>query len=63
MTMMTGFDMHELDVLDEEYLGPPPRFLVENRPSDFDFDDEFAGSAHDASPLGKLKLFLGIGSA
>ena len=29
MTMMTGLETGELDLLDEEFLGPPPRFLRE----------------------------------
>jgi hypothetical protein len=32
---MTGFDMYDVDLLDEEYFGPPPRFLVDNNPRDF----------------------------
>ena len=59
---MTGFDIYDVDLLDEEYLGPPPRFLVENNPRDFaDADSDFA-PLHDgdASPLDRLKTFLGI---
>jgi hypothetical protein len=29
MTMMNGLDSIDLDMLDEEFFGPPPRFLVE----------------------------------
>jgi hypothetical protein len=29
MTMMNGLETVDLDILDEEFLGPPPRFLVE----------------------------------
>ncbi len=29
MTMMNGLDSVDLDILDEEFFGPPPRFLVE----------------------------------
>jgi hypothetical protein len=59
---MTGFDMYDVDLLDEDYLGPPPRFLVENNPRDFvDADPEFADFRKgDASPLDRLKTFLGI---
>ena len=29
MTMMNGLETVDLDILDEEFFGPPPRFLVE----------------------------------
>ncbi len=64
MTMMTGFDRHEIDLLDEEYLGPPPRFLLEERPADhripgIDFaEEEQAG----VSAFDRLKSLLGIKS-
>lgn len=29
MTMMNGLDSIDLDMMDEEFFGPPPRFLVE----------------------------------
>ena len=35
MTMMNGFDARDVDILDEEFFGPPPRFLVEGRPDDY----------------------------
>ena len=34
MTTITGYKLFDMDLLDEEYLGPPPRFLVEDRPED-----------------------------
>lgn len=62
MTMMINFDTRDLDLLDEDYFGPPPRFLTESRPSavgsgepDF-FDEGEDGS----SALDKLKSFFGI---
>ena len=57
----TGFDMCDVDLLDEEYLGPPPRFLVENNPRDFiDADAELiAHGVDDSSPIGLLKTFFG----
>jgi hypothetical protein len=59
---MTGFDIYDVDLLDEEYLGPPPRFLVESNPRDFtDTDPEVVHLRDgDASPLDRLKTFLGI---
>ena len=29
MTMMNGLESVDLDLMDEEFFGPPPRFLVE----------------------------------
>ena len=29
MTMMNGLESGDLDIMDEEFFGPPPRFLVE----------------------------------
>lgn len=29
MTMMNGLETVDVDILDEEFFGPPPRFLVE----------------------------------
>jgi hypothetical protein len=29
MTMMNGLESIDLDIMDEEFFGPPPRFLVE----------------------------------
>ena len=29
MTMMNGLDVYEVELLDEEFFGPPPRFLTE----------------------------------
>ncbi|WP_088342806.1 MULTISPECIES: hypothetical protein [Rhodomicrobium] len=58
MTMMNGFDAAEIDILDEEYFGPPPRFLVEDRHA-----DSFAlPRVHDAHlpALARLKELLGV---
>jgi hypothetical protein len=30
MTMMNGLDVYEVELLDEEFFGPPPRFLREH---------------------------------
>jgi hypothetical protein len=57
---MTGLDMSDVDLLDEEYLGPPPRFLVENNPRDF-ADGEPALTTYgdaDSSAFGMLKSFF-----
>jgi hypothetical protein len=36
MTMMNGLDSVDLDIMDEEFFGPPPRFLVEGHPMAYD---------------------------
>ena len=33
MTMMNGLDVYDVELLDEEFFGPPPHFLHE-RPKD-----------------------------
>jgi hypothetical protein len=38
MTMMNGLDTADLDMLDEEFFGPPPRFLVEGHSGSQDAD-------------------------
>ena len=57
---MTGFDMYDVDLLDEEYFGPPPRFLVDNNPRDFaDAEPDlqtYGGTA--SSALEMLKNFF-----
>jgi hypothetical protein len=36
MTMLNGLDSTDLDIMDEEFFGPPPRFLVEGHPASYD---------------------------
>jgi hypothetical protein len=62
MTMMTGFDIKDVDLLDEDYLGPPPRFLLEDRAADFD-ELEFSSASEIGSAFDRLKSLLGIGTA
>jgi hypothetical protein len=38
MTMMNGLEVGDIDIMDEEYFGPPPRFLVEGSGSNYDGD-------------------------
>ena len=61
MTMMNGLDSVDLDMMDEEFFGPPPRFLIEGHaPSNdnhpeagrFETSRMFAG-------LGKIKGLMG----
>jgi hypothetical protein len=62
MTMMNGLDRRELDILDEDYFGPPPRFLRESRPLDYRSELEEELEAHDATlpTLKRIKSLLGI---
>ncbi len=38
MTMMNGLDSLDLEMMDEEFFGPPPRFLVEGHSGGSDSD-------------------------
>jgi hypothetical protein len=62
MTTTTGYDLYDIDVLDEEFYGPPPRFLVEDRAADF--PSEPPHGLHDnkgkADALGRIKSLLGL---
>lgn len=44
MTMMNGLDSIDLEMMDEEFFGPPPRFLVEGAGSDMESASERAES-------------------
>lgn len=62
MTTTTGHDLYDIDLLDEEFFGPPPRFLVEDRPADFTGEPRHGASESDArtDPLGKIRSLLGL---
>ena len=62
MTMMNGFDAREVDILDEEYFGPPPRFLVESRLDDYRTDTakDFASEDCGLPSLSRIKELLGV---
>ena len=62
MTMMNGFDARDVDILDEEYFGPPPRFLVESRPGDYRVEGitDFAGDDFALPSLSRIKELLGV---
>ena len=62
MTMMNGFDARDVDILDEEYFGPPPRFLVESRPGDYRSEgaNNFAGDDFGLPSLSRIKELLGV---
>ncbi len=62
MTMMNGFDARDMDILDEEYFGPPPRFLLENRSDDYRVQSakDFAGDDFALPSLSRIKELLGV---
>ena len=62
MTMMNGFDARDADILDEEYFGPPPRFLVESRLDDYRADaaTHFASEDSGLPSLSRIKELLGV---
>lgn len=61
MTMMNGFDVRDVDIMDEEYFGPPPRFLVENRAADDFAPFDRAPRRTDEFPaLTRIKDLLGV---
>jgi hypothetical protein len=61
MTMMNGFDARDADILDEEYFGPPPRFLLEARLDDDQAESGKLGSEDFGLPsLSRIKQLLGV---
>lgn len=61
MTMMNGLETVDLDILDEEFLGPPPRFLVEGHASSQDTEmsaERLEGSGL-ISGLGRIGKLMG----
>ncbi|MGF1621973.1 MAG: hypothetical protein ACFCUR_15325 [Rhodomicrobiaceae bacterium] len=62
MTTTTGYDLYDIDLLDEEFFGPPPRFLVEDRPTDFTTEPAQGIGENDgkADAFGKIKSLLGL---
>ena len=62
MTMVNGFDARDVDILDEEYFGPPPRFLVEGRPGDYRVEGVkgCAGEDFGLPSLSRIKELLGV---
>lgn len=40
MTRTTEFDIYDVDLADEEFYGPPPRFLCEPRPKRYELEVE-----------------------
>jgi hypothetical protein len=61
MSMMNGVEIGNIDILDEDYYGPPPRFLREPKRSDFLSDPEMAIIGDDdgvVPALQKLKALI-----
>jgi hypothetical protein len=61
MTMMNGLETVDLDILDEEFFGPPPRFLVEGHASsdDSEIPAERLEGFGLIPGLGKIKQLMG----
>jgi hypothetical protein len=53
MTMMNGLDTVDLDIMDEVFFGPPPRFLVEGHTPSNDNEPE-------ADRFEMLGMFAGL---
>ena len=62
MTMMNGFDARDVDILDEDYFGPPTRFLVESRLDDYRADSpkDFASEECGLPSLSRIKHLLEV---
>jgi hypothetical protein len=62
MTMMNGLETVDLDILDEEFFGPPPRFLVEEHAGsqDTDISAERMEGFGLIPGLGKIKKLMGV---
>jgi hypothetical protein len=60
MTMMNGLDSSDLDMMDEQFFGPPPRFLVEGHAAGADGDQqsEYSESLGVFSGLEKIKRLM-----
>jgi len=59
MTMMNGLDTRDLDMMDEEFFGPPPRFLVEGSSYHEEEALERSKSCNVFQGLGKIRQFIG----
>jgi hypothetical protein len=57
--MMNGFDARDIDILDEEYFGPPPRVLVEDRSPFERIEQSRFGDGEALPSLQRLKQLLG----
>jgi hypothetical protein len=60
MTMMNGLETGDLDIMDEEFFGPPPRFLVEGHVSqETEIPSERLESFGLIPGFGKLRQLIG----
>jgi hypothetical protein len=61
MTMMNGLEPVDLDIMDEEFFGPPPRFLVEghNSSRETDIASERLESFGLIPGFGKIRKLVG----
>ncbi len=62
MTMIVNFHCMDLERLDDDYLGPPPRFLLQQASSNSrqESKDVTEHSEKTMSPYEKIKFFLGL---
>ena len=58
MTMMNGVEIGNIDILDEDYYGPPPRFLRERKSADSDPEMAILGEDDGLPALRKLKALI-----
>lgn len=60
MTTLSGFDVRQIDIYDEEGFGPPPRFLVEPERRDQRQHDDSDDEPYDLASLliDKVKAVL-----
>jgi hypothetical protein len=61
MTMMNGLETGDLDIMDEEFFGPPPRFLVEGNGVGYDVDGpaDKTESLSLLPAISKIRKFVG----
>jgi len=62
MPTMSNYKLFDLDLKDEAYFGPPPRFLTEERRADVEIEDRLEAdeAGRRGSTLEKIKSLLGF---
>lgn len=60
MTRITEFGRFDADLADEEFYGPPPRFLCEPRPKRYELEAEERGTHRGVKTpaLSRIKEFV-----
>jgi hypothetical protein len=60
MTKIDGLEIGDIDIMDEEYFGPPPRFLVEgNGPYDTDMPSDQRENASFFPGISSIRKLMG----